>query len=158
MPTCKRKLGIAAMSLALCLAACSGELPPAEEQIRKLNNDAELAVEAKDVKTLKDFVADGYMDERGHDKSALIRLVQLYLLHHKAIYVHTITRSLVIIDEDNAAAEILAAMAGQPVSNPDQLFDMRADLVRFEVSYVRDGDEWQVRNVEWRSATVEDFL
>ena len=67
-------------------------------------------------------------------------------------------KSLVIIDEDNAAAEILAALAGQPISNAEQLFDMRADLIRFEVGYRWYGDEWRVRSLKWRRATVEDFL
>ena len=146
------------MGLVFLLAACGEPLPPAEEQIRKLNSDAELAVEAKDVSTLKDFIADDYTDERGQDKNAMVRLAQLYLLRNKAVYVHTLTKSLVIIDEDNAVAEILAALAGQPISSVDQLFDMRADLLRFEVGYRWYGGEWRVRSLNWRRATVEDFL
>lgn len=148
----------AALGLFLLLSACGGPLPPAEEQIRKLNSDAELAVEAKDVSALRDFIADDYTDERGQDKNAMVRLAQLYLLRNKAVYVHTLMKSLVIIDEDNAAAEILAALAGQPISNAEQLFDMRADLIRFEVGYRWYGDEWRVRSLKWRRATVEDFL
>jgi len=140
------------------LAACGGPELPAEEQIRQLNSDAETAVEAKDVGTLKDFVSDDYTDERGFDKNALIRLAQLYLLRHKAVYVFTLTKSLVIIDENNAAAEILVALAGQPISSVDQLFDLRADLIQFEVGYEHDGDEWQVRSLKWRHATADDFL
>jgi hypothetical protein len=49
-------------------------------------------------------------------------------------------------------------MAGQPIKNADQLFDIRADLVRFVVVYVRQDSEWKVDNVQWQRATVDDFL
>ena len=153
-----KPLVLAAVCAVSLLAACGGPELPAEEQIRNLNSDAETAVEAKDVGTLKDFVSDDYTDERGYDKNALIRLAQLYLLRHKAVYVYTLTKSLVIIDESNAAAEILAALAGQPISSVDQLFDLRADLMQFEVGYEREGDEWRVRSLKWRHAAVDDFL
>ena len=144
--------------LALSLLSCSGDTTPPEEQIRKLNSDAVIAVEAKDVGALKDFIVDGYKDERGYDKSALVRLTQLYLLGHKAVYIYTLTKSLQVIDSDNAVAEVIAAMAGQPIKNADQLFDIRADLVRFVVVYVRQDSEWKVENVRWQRATVDDFL
>jgi len=157
-PIAGKLLLLAAISAAILLAACGGPELPAEEQIRILNGEAETAVEAKDVGTLKDFIADDYSDERGYDKNAMVRIAQLYLLGHQAVYAHTLIKSLVIIDENNAAAEVLAALAGQPISSADQLFDMRADLIRFEVGYVFDGDEWRVHNLKWRRAMVEDFL
>jgi hypothetical protein len=142
----------------LSLVSCSGETTTPEEQIHKLNKDAVIAVEAKDIAALKNFIVDGYQDERGYDKSALVRLTQLYMLGHKAIYIYPLTRSLQIVDADNAVAEVVAAMAGQPVKTADQLFDMRADLVRFNVAYVRQGSEWKVNKVQWQRATVDDFL
>jgi hypothetical protein len=144
--------------LLLLVVSCSGETTPPEEQIRKLNSDAVVAVEAKDIAALKDFIVDRYQDEQGYDKSALVRLAQLYMLGHRAIYIYTLTRSLKIIDADNAVAEVVAAMAGQPVKTADQLFDIRADLVRFNVAYVRQGSEWKVNKVKWQRATVDDFL
>lgn len=156
-PSCWSLLPVSLCAV-LALAGCGGPELPAEEQIRRLNTEAENAVEAKDVGALKDFIADDYADESGYDKNAVIRIAQLYLLRHKAVYVFTLTKSLVIIDENNAAAEVLAALAGQPVNSADQLFDMRADLVRFQVGYVLEDGEWLVRSVDWRRATAEDFL
>ena len=144
--------------LLLSLVSCSGETTPPEEQIRKLNSDAVVAVEAKDAAALKDLIIDGYKDEHGYDKSALVRLAQLYMLGHKAIYIYTLTKSLQIVDADNAVAEVIVAMAGQPVKTADQLFDIRADLVRFIVVYVRQDSEWKVDNIQWQRATVDDFL
>ena len=144
--------------LVIFLVSCGGEQGSPEEQIRKLNSDAQNAVEAKDLSVLKGFIADDYQDQHGFDKRSLVRLVQLYLLGHKVVYVYTLTRSLQIIDDNNAVAEIIAAIAGQRVKNADQLFDMRADLVRFDVSYLRQGAEWKVGNVLWQRASVEDFL
>jgi hypothetical protein len=144
--------------LLLSLVSCSGETTPPEEQIRKLNSDAVVAVEAKDAAALKDLIIDGYKDEHGYDKSALVLLAQLYMLGHKAIYIYTLTKSLQIVDADNAMVEVIVAMAGQPVKTADQLFDIRADLVRFIVAYVRQDSEWKVDNIQWQQATVDDFL
>lgn len=137
--------------------ACGGDAKPPEQQISQLNNSAELAVETKDVSALKDMVSDNF--EAGqYNKSSIIRLVQLYLLRHRTIHLYSLTRSLQVIDEDNAVVEVLVAMAGEPIGHADQLFDLRADLMRFNVSYVRDQDEWKVVGAEWRRATVNDFL
>ena len=149
----------AALAVAvLGLAACPEEPTPPEQRIRELNARAEAAAEARDVAALKDMVAEDYRDVSGYDKQAVVRLVQLYLLRNRAVHLFTLTKSLQILDQDHAVADILVAMAGQPVEEVDQLFDIRADLMRFNVRYVRDDDEWRVIGVEWRRATADDFL
>lgn len=142
----------------LGLAGCPDDPTPPEQQIRELNARAEAAAEAKDVSALKEMVAEDYRDVNGYDKRAVVRLIQLYLLRNRAVHLFTLTKSLQILDQDNAVADVLVAMAGQPVEEADQLFDIRADLIRFNVRYARDGDEWLVVGVEWRRATADDFL
>ena len=139
------------------LAGCS-EPPPAEEQIRQLNSAAETAAEAKDVSALKDMVAEDYRDPNGNDRTAVVRMVQFYMLRNKSIHLYTLTRSLEVLDDDNAVAEIFVAMAGEPIESADQLLRMRADLIRFDVRYARRDDEWKVIDVDWRRADVDDFL
>lgn len=139
------------------LVSCSESTPP-EQQIRQLNQTAEEAARAKDVAALKDLIADGYRDERGYDRQAVIRLAQLSLLRNKSVHLYSITKSLQILDESNAVAEILVAMAGKPIDEPEQLLNLRAELVRFNVRYVGTGKEWKVAAVEWRRAKVDDFL
>ena len=139
------------------LIACSDEELPLEQQISQLNDRAELAAENKDIGALKDMVSDSFKSGP-YDKKSIVQLVQLYMLRHRTIHLYSLTKSLQAIDENNAVAEILVAMAGQPIERADQLVSLRADLMRFNVSYARDEDEWKVIRTEWKRATVEDFL
>ena len=145
------------VSVVAGLIACSdGETSP-EQQIAQLNSDAKQAAEAKDVGTLKDMVAGDFKSGQ-YDKNSIIRLVALYLLGQKNLHLFSLTRSLQIIDQDNAKAAILVAMAGQPIDNADQLRDLRVEMLRFDVSYMRKEDEWKVIGVEWERATADDFF
>ncbi|MDJ0956402.1 MAG: hypothetical protein QNI91_06085 [Arenicellales bacterium] len=139
------------------LIACSGDETSPEQQINQLNGNAKLAAEAKDVNTLKDMVADDFKSGQ-YDKNSIIRLVALYLLGHKNVHLFPITRSLQIVDQDNANAVILVAMAGQPIDHADQLLDLHAEMLRFNVSYVRAEEEWKVVGVEWTQAKADDFF
>ena len=137
--------------------ACSSDPTSPEQRIQELNSEAEAAAESKDVSTLKDMVAEDFKHDY-LDKSSVIRLVQMHMFRHKSIHIFSLTKSLQIVDEDTASAEILVAMAGEPVEHANQLFDLRADLLRFDVAYGRFDDEWKVVGVSWKRAQVEDFL
>ncbi len=141
----------------LILLACSKDVTPPEQLILQLNRDAEAAAEAKDLGALKDMVADDFKSDH-LDKNAILRLVQLYMLGHKSIHLFSLTRSVQIVNEESAVAEIVVAMAGKPIERADQLFDLSADLLHFAVTYARRDDEWAVMGVKWRRAEVDDFL
>ena len=49
-------------------------------------------------------------------------------------------------------------MAGRPIESTEALLDVRADLMRFDVEFVREGDDWRVRAADWRRAELNDFL
>ena len=85
------------------------------------------------------MLSPDYRDLNGNDRRAVVRLVQFSLFRYKSVHLFSLTKSLEILDEDNAVAEVLVAMAGKPVETAEQLFDLRADLVRFNVRYVRRG-------------------
>ena len=139
------------------LIACSGDETSPEQQIEQLNSDAKQAAEAKDVGVLKDMVAEGFRSGQ-YDKNTIMRLVTLYLLGHKNLHLFPVTRSLQIIDQNNATAVILVAIANQPIERADQLMDLRADMLRFNVSYVLVEEEWKVIGVDWKRAKADDFL
>ena len=153
---------VAAVLLAVLICAgpisCSDESAPAEQQIRMLNDKAEAAVRARDVSDLKGMIADEYSDERGNNKQSMVRVAQLYLLRNRTIHLLSVEKSLQVLDDDNAVAEVFVAMAGEPISTAEQLFNLRADLVRFDVRYVRVGGDWKVSGLGWRKASIDDFL
>ena len=140
------------------LSSCDGEKTPLEQQIRELNEKAAAAVMAKDVSALKDMVSEDYRDQRGGDRRSVVRLVQLYLFRHKSIHLYMLTKSLQVLGENEAVAEVFVAAAGEAIEEPDRLFDVKADLLRFSVRYVQEGGEWRVIDADWRQARVDDFL
>ena len=143
--------------MVVSLITCGGDEPSPEQQINQLNSDAKQAAEAKDVGVLKDMVADGFQSGQ-YDKNTIMRLVTLYLLGHKNLHLFPLTKSLQIIDQDNATATVLVAIANQPIERADQMLDLHADMLRFNVSYVRVEEEWKVIGVEWERAGAEEFL
>ena len=152
------RISLLTLILALCLLSCGTESGSPEQRIRMLNEAAKTATQDRDAGALKSLIAADYRDDRGNDKNSLVRLIQFYFLGHKSIYVYTITESIDITGPAQATAVVLVAMAGQPVNSAQELFDIRADMLRFDVSYVFQDDEWQVGNVEWQRAGVDDFL
>ena len=155
--THKLATAIGLLGVLALLVGCGEDAIAPEQRIRQLHSEAVAAAEAKDVSTLKDMVADGFKSDH-LDKSSVLRLVQLYMLGHKSIHIFALTRSVQIVDEDNATAKILVAIAGQPIERADQLFDLNADLLRFDVVYMRLDEEWKVVRIKWRRALVGDFL
>ena len=143
--------------MVVSLITCGGDEPSPEQQISQLNSDAKQAADAKDVGVLKDMVADGFQSGQ-YDKNTIMQLVTLYLLGHKNLHLFPLTKSLQIIDQDNATATVLVAIANQPIERADQMLDLHADMLRFNVSYVRVEEEWKVIGVEWERAGAEEFL
>lgn len=139
------------------LAACSGDEDPPEQRIHKLNDNAEAAAEEKDAGSIEGMVAEDF--KSAHlNKASIMRLVRMYMLRHKSIHLFSLTKSVQVVDEDNARAEVLVALAGKPVERVDQLFDLSAELLHFDVAYARFDNEWKVTALKWRRAAVDDFL
>jgi hypothetical protein len=54
---------------------------------------------------------------------------------------------------------VLVAMTGAPVDSVDELINMRADVLRFEISFEKTGtNQWQAARADWRRAELDDFL
>lgn len=152
-----RAARISAAAALLLLFACGGPEQSPEAQIKDLVSRAEQAAESHDMSVFKDSVADDYRDNHGYDRRTVLRLVQGMLLRNREIHLLSIVRD-VWVQDAAAQARVLVAMAGRPIESADALLNVRADLMRFDVQFARDGDEWLVRSVDWQRAEVSDFL
>lgn len=146
----------AAVSLVLLLA-CGGPEQTPEARIRDLVSRAEQAAENHDLSVFKNSVAGDYQDSRGYNRQTVLRLIQGVLLRNQQIHLLSLVRE-VDVKEDAARARVLVAMAGRPIESADALLGLRAELMRFEVQLVLEGDEWLVRAVDWQRAEAGDFL
>lgn len=139
------------------LFACGGPEPSPEARIKSLISRAEQAAESRDISVFKDITADGYQDRRGLHRREILRIVQSVFLRNRKIHLLSVVRNLTV-KGGSAHARVLVAMAGRPIESPEALLAMRARLMRFEVDFAREGDQWRVLSVDWQPAKAGDFL
>lgn len=139
------------------LAACGGPEESPEARIKDLVSRAEQAAEDHDLSVFRDSVSDDYQDDHGYNRQTVLRLVQGMLLRNRNIHLLSLVRE-VRVEDGSAHARVLVAMASRPIESADALLNVRADLMRFDVQFILEGDEWRVRAVDWERAEPGDFL
>ena len=142
---------------ALCVLACGGEPPAPEAEIRALFARAETALEAKDVKPVKEMISESYADPRGRDKQALKGVLAGHLLGHRVVYLLTRVTGLEILDARRARATIAVGMSGVPVESPEALVTVTGRIYEVELELVREGDAWRLVSAHERPAGLEVF-
>jgi hypothetical protein len=140
------------------LLACAPETQSPEDEVRALLARAEIAVEERDLNTLKGFVSDDYADERGDDKRAIHAILAYHFLRNRSVHLLTRVQSVTVLAPERAQATLLVAMAGRRIQSAEQLVGLRADLFRFEFALVREGRDWRVESAAWRRAERNDFF
>jgi hypothetical protein len=149
----------ASLLLALaCALACSRDATTPEDRIRAVLAALEEGAEARDAGSMKEHVAESYVDAQGNDKRAIAQLVAFQLLRNQSVYLLTRVREVAILAPGQGSAEVYVAMAGTPIEGPEALVGLRADLYRFDLQLAEEPDgEWRVRSAQWRPAAVDDF-
>lgn len=138
------------------IAACERDSPQA--QLRALIERSEAAAEKKESAVLRQFISERYSDSQGQNKKALEALLRYYFLRHESIHLLTRIQQITFPHSDVAQASVMVAMAAQPILDAGELERLRADLHRFELTFLRENDEWKVVRAEWRRAEFADFL
>ena len=140
------------------LSSCSDGLSP-EDEIRLMIEKAERAAEERDLAALLTFVSDDYIDDQGNSKQHIRGILVFYFRHHRSIHILYAVKSIELASPDVAEVGLAAALAGQPISNEDDLAKLQADLLRFEIVFRREnGDDWRVTSAKWEPAGVGDFV
>jgi hypothetical protein len=149
--------GIALVLASLMLVIGCSKTDAPEAQVRAAIAGAVAAAEKKDIGPLKSLVSDKYADSQGQDKRAVEAVLRFYFLRNQSIHLLTRTSSVTLPEKDRAQAVVYVGMAGQPVANVDELERLRADLFRFEITFVKEGGDWRAVSAEWRRAEFTDF-
>jgi hypothetical protein len=138
--------------------ACSPGRDSPEAQVRALLAQGEAAAEKKESGVLRQLISEKYSDSQGQDKKAVEAMLRYYFLRNQSIHLLTRIRQISFPQPDVAQADVMVAMAGQPISGAEELERLRADLHRFEITLARESGEWKVIRAEWRRAEFADFL
>lgn len=141
-----------ACGLAILATGCAADDPEAE--IRALLAAAEAAAEARDAGFFGDVLGESYRDARGNDREEMLRNLRGYFIANQRIEVVSRVDEIVIEGENSARAVVHAGMLGQRTGAA--LIDgIDADLYRFELKLVNDGEGWQVIGADFRRAVGE---
>lgn len=149
-----RPLALLAM---LLVGGCGGEPESPEAQVRAVIARAVAAAEAKDVGTLRAMVSDRYSDANGQDKRAIEAMLRLHFLRNESVHLYTRVQSVTVPQPDRAEASVLVAMAGVPITSEVELPALRADLHRFDIEFMREGDRWRVQRAAWSRAELGEL-
>jgi hypothetical protein len=141
----------------LLLSACAKKETP-EAQIRKTISQAAAAAEERNSAAVRAMVSDKYADAQGRDKKAVEGILRVYFLGNQSLHLFTRTGSVTFPEKHKALAVVYVGMAAQPVATAAELAQLRADLYRFELTFVNDGGTWRVAAAEWRPAELGDFV
>jgi len=142
----------------LFLAACNKDTNSPEEQIRSTILAMESAVEQRSLDSVKEQVSTDYKDEWNGNRRAALRSLMFYFQGHQSIHLITNISDIQISEDGNSARVIVyVGMAGKPAEESESLIDMNADLYRFDVDLIADGNEWLVTSARWQPARPENF-
>lgn len=140
------------------LSGCGGKNDTPEQQVRRFVAGAEEAAEKRDIGALKKLIADTYSDDRKRTKQDLVRVAAGYFLRNKNVHIFTHIGDLNFSEPGRAELMLFAAISGQPIPGADTLLDIHADLYRFDMTLIREDNEWFLLSVSWRPAKKVDFF
>lgn len=137
-------------ALALVCCGCGPDPGTPEDQVRRLFDEAEFAVEDRDLGRLREMIAEDYSDRYGHDKYAIENLLRAYFFRHGSIHLLTRVESIEFPGTDYAEATLLVGMADTARDT------FGADVYQLNVRLVDRGDaEWQVVGAQWQRGLGE---
>ena len=143
-------------SICLLLLDCSDKPTTPEDEIRLYLNTGVEAAESRNHGDLSDLIDDGYLDQKGMDKSQLLTLLRAYFFRHKNIYLFTKIRAITFPTDNEAMVTLHVAMAGSVISDANALVNLRARMYRFELQLVKE-NEWLLRSAKWQIANMADM-
>lgn len=129
-----------------------------EEQIRSMITAMETAVEQRSLDNVKDLVDSEYKDEWNGNRRAALRALLFYFQGHQSIHLLTRISDIKLSDDaKSASVTVYVGMTGDPVEQSESLIDINADLYRFDIDLITDGDNWLVSSASWQRARLENF-
>lgn len=132
----------------LALVACGASDTP-EAQVRKVIEQMERAVEARDVSDLMAHISAQYRDDLGQGAEEASRYARGYLIANQSIHLLTRVESIEFPSAEEARAVVTVGMVGRE-AEAGGAWNLAADLYEFDSALVREGDDWKITYAKWR--------
>jgi hypothetical protein len=145
--------------LLIFLTACTSEQKLTKEQIlRQSIAEIESRFEERKLGRIVEYVSADYGDEAGRKLQDIKRAIQMQLMRHRSLHVFSTIKDIKWIDDNHATVNIVAAMAGKPIDSVSILTSIRADMINFTVTFVREDVIFKIQSAAWEWAEPSDFL
>ncbi len=141
--------------LSLGLIACEQDRQTPEEQIKSLIEVAIDAAENRDLGDLMQHLRPDYLDQRGHQKAQMEKLLQLYFFRHKRIYIWSKVKQIELLSANQANAVLYLAMANNAITDTSMLAGVRASIYEVKLNLVKD-DRWRVQRSSWHPTNLTE--
>ncbi len=140
------------------IGGCGGDPLSADEQLRSTIREAESYIQARDLSATLAFVHADYRDNNGFDLRQLRAMLAGYFLRHKSIHILTTIDHIELPESGRAQVLIYAGLAGSPQHRETSLSQWRGDLLRLDLTFLQQDDDWLLSEADWRRATPQDFM
>jgi uncharacterized lipoprotein len=140
-------LVIIAIALVITVAGC-GHPDSAEQQVRDVIGQMELAAEARDTGELMEHLSEDYRDPNGRGPQEAARYARGYFIANQSTHLLTRIEDIEFPTEGEARAKVLVGMVGSDADAASK-WDLAADLYEFKIALRREDDEWKVSFAEW---------
>lgn len=141
---------LALLAIAM-LVACGSDGTP-EAQVRRTIEAMERAAEERDVGELTQHISPQFRDAYGRDAKELSQYVRGYFIANQSIHLLTRISELEFPTQDEATAKITVAMVSREADETNA-WNLGGDVYDFDVTFMREGDEWKVTYAKWRSSS-----
>ncbi len=142
----------------MTLSACGGEPKSKALQLQADLDQMEALAEAKKTSDLMAFFHDGFKPDGGWSKKDIQRMLHFRFLKHKTVHISKVVKDIQWRSDNEVSVQVVAALAGSPITDLTTLTEARAQLMKFDVILVRADDHFLIRSVQWAHAYPTDFL
>lgn len=129
-----------------------------EDLIQETIQNLRIHAEEKDVVSIMLYLAEGYSDFQGRDKSAAQDWLQRYFSEYSGIVVHMLGTQIAIDDasESHFQMEILVSSGGAKIFR--KMIKFAGDLYRIRGRMVKEEGIWKIVYAEWKVIYQKDLF
>lgn len=141
-----------AIILSLAASACSnqGQLTP-EQQVEKVIDAMESAIENRNNSQFMEHVSDEYSDHKTNTKKSIRKIATVYLLQNKNINLIIQLDSVDLINQTTAAVEATILMTGTNTRSNSRLPFLKFDNQQVSGVFRLKGNDWLLSSLSWET-------
>jgi hypothetical protein len=143
---------IVATCIFATVSGCGAPDSP-DTQVREAIDAMEIAAEERDVSGLTEHISSQFRDANGRDGKELTQYVRGYFIANQSIHLLTRVSSIEFPTSTEANAKVTVAMVGREAAESNA-WNLAGEIYDFDVTFMREDDEWKVTYAKWRGSSA----